>query len=324
MRKALVVGIDEYPNGNALHGCVNDAVAMKKVLEFDENGDRNFDVIMKNNVTTSNDLTTLIRNLFSGDSDVGLFYFSGHGFINELGGYLVTPDSNGRYDIGVSLSNIICIANMSSCKNKIIILDSCFSGGIGQLNIINSDLSSIGKGVTILTSSKENETSMEINGHGLFTSLLLEGLNGGAANLLGYITPGSVYSYIDQALGAWDQRPLFKTNIQSFVPLRKVDPRVTKNELRNIKKYFEVDSEVIKLDPSYESTNKRNSVPTLIKPHAIDEHVEILTNLQKLEGVGLVEPVGEDHMYFAAMHSKGCKLTTLGKYYWQLLNKNRI
>ena len=33
--------------------------------------------------------------------------------------------------------------------------------------------------------------------------------------------------------------------------------------------------------------------------------------LQLYESVGLIEPVGEEHMYFAAMNSKSCRLTPL-------------
>lgn len=56
--------------------------------------------------------------------------------------------------------------------------------------------------------------------------LLVEALYGGAMNLLGEVSPGSIYSYIDRSLGAWDeQRPLFKANISSFVSLRKMHRR---------------------------------------------------------------------------------------------------
>jgi len=39
---------------------------------------------------------------------------------------------------------------------------------------------------------------------------------------------------------------------------------------------------------------------------------------------GLVEPIGEEHMYHAAVRSKACGLTTLGKYYWRLVQSGRI
>ena len=40
--------------------------------------------------------------------------------------------------------------------------------------------------------------------------------------------------------------------------------------------------------------------------------------------VNLVVPVGETHMYYAAMNSKSCKLTALGVHYWNLVKNNRI
>jgi len=41
VRRALLVGIDDYPFG-PLSGCVNDAHAMQEVLERNEDGSPNF------------------------------------------------------------------------------------------------------------------------------------------------------------------------------------------------------------------------------------------------------------------------------------------
>ena len=43
---------------------------------------------------------------------------------------------------------------------------------------------------------------------------------------VGDITPGSVYAHIDQSLGPWAQRPVFKTNVKTFVSLRKTEPPI--------------------------------------------------------------------------------------------------
>ena len=43
MRKALVVGINEYPDC-PLSGCINDAQSVAKMLCSHENGKKNFDV----------------------------------------------------------------------------------------------------------------------------------------------------------------------------------------------------------------------------------------------------------------------------------------
>ena len=61
-----------------------------------------------------------------------------------------------------------------------------------------------------------------------------------------------------------------------------------------------------------------------IAPYADEEHVKIFQTLQKLTSIGFVEPVDEDHMYFAAMNQKACRLTAIGKYYWRLVSKRRI
>ena len=47
MRKALVVGIDYYENIKPLHGCVNDAYAIKAVLDRHSDGTKNFDAIIE-------------------------------------------------------------------------------------------------------------------------------------------------------------------------------------------------------------------------------------------------------------------------------------
>ncbi len=322
MKKALVVGINEYPN-IPLNCCVNDAEEVAKLLERNENGVKNFDVVLKKNIKKKGELLALIDNLFKGKSDIALLYFSGHGYIDERGGYIVTPDY-GDYDFGVSMTDILQYANNSESENKIIILDCCHAGAIGKVSDSNARTSIIGQGITLLTASKDDESAMEIAGHGVFTNLFIEALKGGAANLQGKITPGSIYAYIDQALGAWQQRPVFKTNIYQFVSLRDVQPRVSFDDIRVIEACFERPDEEMNLDPSYEFTNKVEVNHKVVEPYADEKNVRVFKCLQKLEGAGLIEPVGEEHMYFAAMNSKKCRLTPLGQYYWQLLKEGRL
>ena len=322
MKKALVVGIDDYPQ-NPLYGCCNDAEAVAQILRSNADGSPNFSVMLKKDVYSKACLRELIEECFSGDVDVALFYYSGHGHIDALGGYVVTPDYS-SYDYGVSLQDILNIANNSQCKEKIIILDSCYSGFMGNINTVGQSTTIINEGVTILTSSRSSETSMEVNGHGLFTSLLLEALSGGAADVTGHITPGGIYAYIDKALGPWEQRPVFKTNVTRFTSLRKVIPQVDISIIRKLCTYFVDENTELALDPSFEPTNIPNSKYEYIQPYADPINTEIFSDLQRLEGIGLVIPVGEDHMYFAAMKSKSCALTSIGKHYWRLVNDHRI
>ncbi|MNW46676.1 Caspase domain protein [compost metagenome] len=321
MRKALIVGINNYPS-SPLHGCINDASAFKSVIEVNGDGSPNFDTRLVTDVQTKSALKGLIIELFKGECDTALFYFSGHGHIDEVGGYLVTPDYS-KYDVGVSMDEILSIANESKAKNRIIILDCCHSGAFGSPKGAGS-ATQIVEGVSILTASKDNEPSLEINGHGVFTSLLLNAMQGGASDLRGHITPGSIYTYIDQALGPWDQRPVFKTNITRFTSLRTVVPQVPIEILRSLVTYFPSAQQEFQLDPSFEVTNAREIEHEVVEPLAKEENVIKFKNLQKLQSVGLVVPNGEEHMYFAAMNSKSCKLTALGYHYWRLVKDKRI
>jgi hypothetical protein len=99
---------------------------------------------------------------------------------------------------------------------------------------------------------------MEGTQHGVFTALLLQALHGGAANILGKITPGSLYSFVDNALDAWEQRPVFKTNVSQFISLREVSPLIPKEILRKLPEWF---AEAESSSPSTPATNlpKRHS-----------------------------------------------------------------
>jgi uncharacterized caspase-like protein len=220
MRIALIVGINYYEHGNPLFGCVDDAYSVKSVLERHDGGAVNFDcrLLTGTGPTSSvlrSDLKDHIEKLFNTDAEVALLFFAGHGHIEASGGYILTSDSR-RGDEGVSLSEILTLANASPAKNKVIILDSCHSGIAGSPP--GSDqLAALSEGLTVLTASTKDQYATEKNGRGVFTTLLVDALNGSAANLTGDITPGSVYAHIDQSLGAWEQRPVFKTNVKQFV-----------------------------------------------------------------------------------------------------------
>ena len=51
---------------------------------------------------------------------------------------------------------------------------------------------------------------------------------------------------------------------------------------------------------------------------------EIFAQLQKCNRHSLIEPVDAEHMYFAAINSKGCRLTALGAYYRELAIKGHF
>lgn len=317
MRKALIVGIDYYENVSSLHGCVNDSYAVRSVLERHANGTLNFSVkhatvTNENNQITRGELKDLVTELFKDDNEIALFYFSGHGYIENTGGYLITSECS-RGDDGLALDTVLLIANSSPARNKIIILDSCHSGIAGTSGITEGK-ALLSEGMTILTASSATQYAMETKGSGVFTNLFVDALNGSASNLLGDITPGSIYAHIDQSLGPWEQRPLFKTNVTSFTTLRQVQAPISLTDLKRITELFSEPSIAFELDPSFEP---QSDCPD-------DENTEKFSILQKYNRINLVIPVGEEHMYYAAMNSKSCKLTALGVHYWNLVKNERI
>ena len=243
---------------------------------------------------------------------MALFYFSGHGSVEQTGGYLITSDAEGPDD-GLSMENLMTYANESPAKHKIIILDCCHAGQIAN-GPQGSRVAELADGVTILTASTPYEVALEADGEGVFTSLLVETLEGAASDLLGNVLLSTVYALIDQSLGFWSQRPLFKGNLSEVVSLRKVNPPIELQKLHRIKEFFPTKEYEHPLDPSYEFTHA----------DAIEGNTEKFSVLQKLTSLHLVTPVGEDHMYFAAINSKSCRLTHLGKHYWRLVDKGLI
>jgi hypothetical protein len=329
MRKALIVGIDKYAS-IPLSGCENDAAAVAGVLEKNGDGSPNFDVklISSEKINVTNDvIQTALGELFSGDAETALFYFAGHGIIDPVTntGYIVSQDGK-RGSWGMSLSELLGLANGASprIQSTVIILDSCNSGYAGEVAGLNkAQVSAIGNGVTILTACHREQSAAEAEGQGLFTSMLLDGLAGSAADILGRITPASVYSHIDQTLGSWEQRPIYKANVQTFVTLRHIAPKVPPEILRQLPVYFKTPTDQFSLDPSYEPD--RENIPEHLRSTPInDDHIRIFKELQLCNRYGLVIPVDAQHMYYAAINSKSCKLTALGAHYRRLAELGRI
>ncbi len=186
-KAALVVGINFYESASELKGCVNDANSIADLLSYHENGDRNFEVNQLcapscDKQIKSKDLREEIEALFSNKhNDTALFYFSGHGGITrDNAGFIVTSDTT-SVETSISMAELIDIVNTSPVKNKIVIMDTCHSGDMGNHPDYIEHGSCIGEGVTILTASSKEQPSMEtgensLNTHCVFKRLLIYAL----------------------------------------------------------------------------------------------------------------------------------------------------
>src|SRR5207244_5646832 len=190
-----------------------------------------------------------LRKLFVDPADAALFYFEGHGAATDRGGVLVTIDFS-RDDEGIPMEEVVRFARDGSHHIREIfsVIDCCHSGYTGS-SWIAPEIDILPRGVSILTASSPSQTAAEKAGAGVFTSLVCDALEGGAADVLGNVTAARIYAYLDQTLGAWDQRPHFKANLSKLEILRFCEPAVALDTLRQIVSIFPKPDHVLALSP---------------------------------------------------------------------------
>lgn len=327
-RKALVVGINDYGR-NSLKGCIEDAVRLHTLLFRHHDEKVNFqsrlwtapaiNVSMAKGPAfpTTIDVAAMRKVLddffFDRHCEFAIFYFAGHGVLNKLGGYLVTQNAQ-KYSEGLAMTELLDRVNGSPIPELLIILDCCHSGFLGAARSSDPRTAELRDGITILSACGATEQATEQDGHGVFTSLLCDGLDGGAADVQGRVTVASMYSYVEDALGAFEQRPYFKASVNKLASLRRCPPAVPHEVLVKLPGYFTAPGDEHPLDPSYEPDAGLGNLENQVK----------FRDFQILRNAHLLVPVGEPHLFYAAMRSKGCKLTPLGRAYWRLAKEHKL
>lgn len=317
MKKALLIGINAYDEFSGLDACAADAREMYDVLRRHEVGnDSNYEC----RVFTSTQNERLDREFlsrkwnelfedFRGDI---LFYYSGHGAQTKTGSQIATQDGSPTIP-GLAMDELLALANQSSANEITLILDCCYAGSFGDPAMLGGK-DFIREGITILAASRPKGVAKEIEGHGVFTKLVVSALNGGAADVRGFVSAASVYAYVDQALGAWDQRPIYKSYASRMTSLRRCKPQVPDDVLRQLPVLFASEAATYLLNRSYEHTEKS----------ARKENVEIFNKFKLLRDARLLRTVGGEDLYYAALKSEPVKLTPLGQFYWRLAKHDRF
>ena len=315
MKRALLIGIDNYQNLPQLRGCVNDVKALLPLLESDEDGAPNFECQLHtapDGYIGRRELLVAVDTLVGPGAEVALFYFAGHG-VSERNDVVLVAQEGAPPDLGVSLSQVLGAVQESKVPEVIIILDCCFSGNAGSLPQLGANVAALKAGLAILTASRGDQTSRELT-RGVFSTNLCAALAGGAADVLGRVDIASVYAYLSESFGAFDQRPTFKANVDRLHALRTCAPAVPLPDLRRLPRIFNNPESDLPLDPSFEPSHD------LAKP----ENVNTFKILQSCRAARLVEPVGTPHLFYAAIESKSCRLTPLGRHYWYMAQQKRI
>jgi Caspase domain len=315
MKRALLIGIDHYDRFDSLSGCVNDANALEALLRRNDDNSPNFDCQKRTSATggvTRDVLLGDLDALLDAAADVALLYFAGHGAGSGTDVALVTQDGT-QATPGIAFAEILARVAVSSVREVILIVDSCFSGAAGRIPQLAASASALRDGVSLLAASRSDQVAAETD-RGRFSAFLAGALDGGAADVVGRVTIAGVYSYLDESFGAWDQRPAFKANVDRLHELRRCRPAVPLPELRQLSELFPRADHLLPLDPSYEPSSEPRD----------PEHERVFSTLQKYRAAKLLEPVDAEHMYFAAMESKACRLTPLGRHYRDVAEDGRL
>ena len=321
-KRALLVGIDQYQCMPHLTGCAADAIAMRGLLQRNDNGSPNYDC----RVLTSADGPPITRELlrsqwhtlFDNFDGHVLFHFSGHGKPTSAGGVLVTQDGT-QGDPGLPMDELLTLANRSKAKTLLLIVDCCYAGNAGDPAILQGNGSAqnqalIREGVTILAASRQTESAREAAGNGVFTKLILGALQGGAADVRGRVSVASIYAYVEQALGSWEQRPMYKSYADYLPPVRLCKPSISDSLLRELPRLFKNETDQFCMCPSFERTH----------PSAKPSHVNIFDKFKALRNATLLTTQAGKDLYLIAMDAGWVKLTPLGRFYRQLAEKGLI
>lgn len=333
MKRALLVGVDDYPSVSSLDGCVADATALRDLLLKHADGSPNWRTEL---ITSESGLDAITRGSLRGaltelfanarDADL-LFFFAGHGAQTPWGADLVTQDAI-EHSLGVSMNDLVTLANDSPARSVTLLLDCCFSGDTGNTPGLRSASAAenfrlnkavVRENVTIMAASRGTEASREIEGHGAFTRILLDGLEGGATDHRGRVTALSLYGYVSPAFDDWEQRPVLKTYLTEPVVLRIGPPWLDPDLLREMPKHFPTEDHRLQLTPAHEGAGR----PLL--PGALGTiEQQQFDYVGRLRNANLVTTDNRRDHFWVAMESGHVYLTGLGRYFWRLASRGLL
>lgn len=269
--RALLVGVCEYPTLNCtpLPLCKNDLYAMKNALIDGLNINSNNIVLCgETGMVTLSELIFSINYTLSNatNEDTFIFYFSGHGGKNCL------ALSDGL----IGLQDLIDAIEGVKTRNKIVILDSCHSGGFSlnnmpKMNINETVETFAGHGYAVLASCGAEQTSgfNGIKKISLYTSFVCDALKcrflirKGKKSLEDINNAIFRFAEISNKKGKSNiQQPIFRSSIGGtvFFDVEEYNPY-------NIEKvYEETDKYIIyDVEPVHHGTAKRLSVKAILR-----------------------------------------------------------
>lgn len=224
---AVVIGINNYQKWPKLEYAVNDAESVAKLLYKLGFGKDDVIMLLDKEATQQNILRVLGDELYAKtqDEDRVFIFFAGHGQTQDLPtgskvGYIIPIDGdlNNYYSTAISMRQLQDLSDRLRAKHIFYAMDSCFSGLLlrmrgespGEYPFLEQTTVRVRQ---VLTAGSEGEEVVEVGGHGLFTKVLLEALEGKAdLNGDGLIPASELYQFLTPrvlALSQNTQNPVF-------------------------------------------------------------------------------------------------------------------
>lgn len=221
---AVIIGINDYqhPRIPKLRYAVNDARAIERSLLAQGFRPERIVTLVDREATKARIETTLGDELRQklGPEDRLLVFFAGHGLTDQLRsgeeeGYLLPVDGDpGKlFGTAISMTALRQISERLSAKHILYMVDACYSGyALFNRSISRDLLQEMVKrpAIQILTAGRKEDQAQERAGHGVFTEVVIQGLQGDAF-------AGKDWLSLEE-LGLWVKQRVFAESNKKQLP----------------------------------------------------------------------------------------------------------
>jgi len=223
-RWAVLIGVGSYEDReySELPVCVYDVTEVARQLYRNESGFTSVSIKVLVDDGTKPTRAAILSCLqevaqAAEEEDLLLFYYSGHGDLEQDESYLVTSDSTfGRLkDTALPVASVEEIMQASRAKAKVMILDACHAGekmlskGSGSLHPkFIERIYMRAQGMVILASCDNQRSYVwEAKNYSAYTYFLLEALRGKAdRDAKGFVSATDIYDYVTNGMASWTER----------------------------------------------------------------------------------------------------------------------
>jgi hypothetical protein len=221
---AVVIGINDYqhPRIPKLRYAVNDARSVEQTL-LAQGFRRDRIITLVERQATKAAIERVLGDQLRtqmGSGDRLFVFFAGHGKTDRLRsgeqeGYLLPADGDPSqlFSTAISMESLRRISDRLPAKHILYVVDACYSGYAIYSRSISEDLleEMVKKpAIQILTAGRQGDEAQERGGHGVFTDVLIRGLQGDAFSGKGWLAL--------EELGLWVKQRVYAESGRKQVP----------------------------------------------------------------------------------------------------------